>query len=120
MKLIKYFFWVLMLMGSLAFLLKFNELNQFEGNSLMIKIPFFTELHGYESGFKVWQVLLLTLTSGVVIGFILALFQIFSQKKELFSLNSKVRRLKVELDNLRNQNIIDEVELIDEINENNL
>ena len=40
MKLIKYLFWVLLLMGSLVFLVKFNELNQFDGNPLVIKIPF--------------------------------------------------------------------------------
>ncbi len=35
MKLIKYLFWVLLLMGSLVFLVKFNELNQFENKFIL-------------------------------------------------------------------------------------
>ena len=73
MKLIKYLFWVLLLIGSLVFLVKFNELNQFDGNPLEIKIPFLVDIPAYEHGFKVWLVLVMTLTLGVVIGFLLAL-----------------------------------------------
>ena len=73
MKLIKYLFWVLLLMGSLVFLVKFNELNQFDGNPITIKIPFIVEISSYENGFKVWLVLVMTLTAGVIIGFILAI-----------------------------------------------
>ena len=120
MKLIKYLFWVLLLMGSLVFLVKFNELNQFGGNPLAIKIPFLVDIHGYENGFKVWLVLVMTLTSGVIIGFILALFQILSQKKEVFSLKSQLRRIHVELDSLRNQSIEDDMEIIDEMNDSSL
>ena len=43
------------------------------------------DLTKYENGFNVWMVLVMTLTSGVMIGFILALFQIISQKSEIFS-----------------------------------
>ncbi|SVD02302.1 uncharacterized protein METZ01_LOCUS355156, partial [marine metagenome] len=31
-------------MGSLVFLVKFNELNQFDGNPLTIKIPFLIDI----------------------------------------------------------------------------
>jgi len=120
MKLIKYLFWVLLLMASLVFLVKFNELNQFDGNPLAIKIPFLTDLPAYENGFKVWLVLVMTLTSGVIIGFLLALFQILAQKKEIFSLKSKIRRVHVELDSLRNQSIEDDMEIIDEMNDSSL
>ena len=119
MKLIKYLLWVLLLMASLVFLVKLNELNQFEGNILAIKIPFI-DIHGYENGFNVWLVLVITLTSGVIIGFLLALFQILSQKKVVISLKSKLRRMQVELDSLRNQSIEDDMELIDEINDHSL
>jgi hypothetical protein len=85
MKLIKYLVWILLLMGSLVFLVQLNELNQFEGNALAIKIPFLVELSDYENGFNVWLVLVITLTAGVVIGFLLALFQIISKKKLRFS-----------------------------------
>ena len=120
MKLIKYLFWVLLLIGSLVFLVKFNELNQFDGNPLEIKIPFLVDIPAYEHGFKVWLVLLMTLTLGVVIGFLLALFQIFSQKKEIFSLKSQLRRIRVELDSLRNQSVEDDMEIIDEMNDSSL
>ena len=69
MKLIKYLLWVLLLMMSLVFLVKLNELNQFDGNPLTIKIPFLVDIPAYENGFKVWIVLVMTLTSGVIIGF---------------------------------------------------
>jgi len=120
MKLIKYLFWVLLLMVSLVFLVKFNELNQFDGNPLVIKIPFLTDLPAYENGFKVWLVLVMTLTSGVIIGFLLALFQLLAQKKEIFSLKSKIRRVHVELDSLRNQSIEDDMEIVDEMNDTSL
>ena len=120
MKLIKYLFWVLLLMGSLVFLVKFNELNQFDGIPLAIKIPFLVDIPAYENGFKVWLVLVMTLTTGVIIGFILALFQILSQKKEVFSLKSKLRRIHLELDSLRNQSVEDDLEIVDEMNDSNL
>jgi len=120
MKLIKYLIWILLLMGSLVFLVQLNELNQFDGNALSIKIPFFVDLPQYENGFNVWMVLVITLTAGVVIGFILALFQIISQKSEVFSLKSKLRRVQLELDSLRNESLVDDIELTDETNDNNI
>ena len=120
MKLIKYLFWVLLLMGSLVFLVKFNELNQFNGSPLAIKIPFLVDIPNYENGFKVWLVLVMTFTSGVIIGFLLALLQILSQKKEVFSLKSQLRRIHVELDSLRNQSVEDDMEIIDEMNDSSL
>ena len=120
MKLIKYLIWILLLMGSLVFLVQLNELNQFDGNALSIKIPFLVDLPHYENGFNVWMVLVMTLTTGVVIGFILALFQIISQKSEVFSLKSKLRRVQIELDSLRNDSLEDDIELTDETNDNSI
>ena len=120
MKLIKYFLWILLLMGSLVFLVQLNELNQFEGNILTIKIPFLVDMPGYENGFNVWMVLVMTLTAGVIIGFLLALFQIISQKSEVFSLKSKLRRVQVELDSLRNESIEDDIILTDEVDDSSL
>jgi len=120
MKLIKYLLWILLLMGSLVFLVQLNELNQFEGNILTIKIPFLVDMPGYENGFNVWMVLVMTLTAGVIIGFLLALFQIISQKSEVFSLKSKLRRVHVELDSLRNESIEDEIILTDELDDSSL
>ena len=120
MKLIKYLIFVLLLMGSLVFLVKLNELNQFDGNSLTIKIPFLQDMPVYEMGFNVWMVLVMTLTAGVVIGFLLALFQIISQKSEVFSLKSKLRRIQTELNSLRNESIDDEIVLTDEMDDSSL
>ena len=120
MKLIKYLLWILLLMGSLVFLVQLNELNQFEGNILTIKIPFLVDMPGYENGFNVWMVLVMTITAGVIIGFLLALFQIISQKSEVFSLKSKLRRVHVELDSLRNESIEDDIILTDELDDSSL
>ena len=120
MKLIKYLIWMLLLMASLVFLVKLNELNQFDGNTLTIKIPFLMDIPDYENGFNVWMVLVMTLTAGVVIGFLLALFQIISQKSEVFSLKSKLRRIQQELDSLRNDSIDDDIVLTDEMDDSNL
>ena len=120
MKLIKYLVWILLLIGSLVFLVRLNELNQFDGNALTIKIPFLIDMPGYENGFNVWMVLVMTLTAGVIIGFILALFQIISQKSEVFSLKSKLRRIQVELDSLRNESIDEDIIIKDEVDESSL
>ena len=120
MKLIKYLVWILLLMGSLVFLVQLNELNQFEGNALAIKIPFLMDIPDYENGFNVWMVLVMTLTAGVIIGFLLALFQIISHKSEVFSLKSKLRRVQVELDSLRNESIEDDFVLTDEVDDETL
>ena len=120
MKLIKYLLWILVLMVSLWFLLEFNKLNQPEGNLITIKIPFLVDIPDYEKGFEVWRVLIMTLTTGVVIGFLLALFQIISQKSEVFSLKSKLRRVQVELDSLRNESIEDDIILTDEVDDSSL
>ena len=120
MKLIKYLLWILLLMGSLVFLVQLNELNQFDGDTMTIKIPFLVDLPEYENGFNVWMVLVMTLTTGVVIGFILALVQIISQKSEVFSLKSKLRRIQVELDSLRNESIAEDIVLDEEVDESSL
>ena len=79
MKLIKYLFWVLLLMGGLVFLVEFNKINQIDNNTpLVIKIPFLGSPN-YDNGFEVWIILVITLTVGVVIGFFIAFFQIFAQ-----------------------------------------
>ena len=77
MKLIKYLVWILLLMGSLVFLVQLNEINQFDGNTLTIRIPFLVDLPQYENGFNVWIVLVMTLTAGVIIGFILYALMVF-------------------------------------------
>ena len=113
MKLIKYIIFVLVLVGSLIFLLRLNTLNSVDGITQTVKIPFIYEEVGKE--FDLWIVMLGTLTAGVFIGFIIALFQIISQKSENISYRSRLKRLQNELDNLRNESIDDDIELKDDI-----
>ena len=54
----------------------------------------------------------MTLPAGVVIGFLLALFQIISHKSEVFSLKAKLRRTQIELDSLRNESIEDDFDIV--------
>ena len=51
----------------------------------------------------------------VFVGFIIALIQIISQKSEIISLKSNLRKSQNELDNLRNQSLDEDVPLFDEI-----
>ena len=112
MKLVKYLFWTLLLIFSLIFLVELNELNLKEGDPMTIKLPYLVD-EGYENGINVWLVLIMTLTGGVLVGFFIGMFQLITHKKETMSLRSKVRRLQVELDSLRNQAIDDDLILSD-------
>jgi len=114
MKLLKYLFFILVLIGSLVFLVELNNLNTVDGNPTSIKVPYFVDDPDYSDGFNVWIVLVGTLTAGVLIGFFLALFQIISLKSETISVRSKLRRVHVELDSLRNQSIDDDIVITDD------
>ena len=114
MKLFKYIIFVIVLIFSIIFVIQLNELNIYDHVPILIKIPYLIQFDGFENGIKVWETILMTLSVGVLIGFIIALFQMISQKSEIISLKSKVRRLNSELDNLRNTAIDDEIEILDE------
>jgi len=116
MKLIKYIINLIILTGTLVFLFKLNAINEtMDGETLMIKIPFLGNQMSGESfqEFPVWIIILGMLTVGVLLGFFIALFQILSQKGELVSMRSKLKRLQVEIDNLRNESIDEDIELND-------
>jgi len=115
MKLIKYIINLIILVGSLFFLNTLDDLNKVGENSLMIKIPFLGG-EGAEQSFQefnVWIVILGVFTAGVLLGFFIALFQILSQKGELLSSRSKIKRLQVEINNLRNESIDEDIEISD-------
>ena len=116
MKLLKYLVFILVLIGSLIFLVELNNLNTIEGSPISIKVPYLVNTPEYSDGFNVWMVLVGTLTAGVFIGFFLAIFQIIAQKSEMITLSSKLRRLQVELDRLRNQAIDDDIIIADDTN----
>ena len=116
MKLIKYIINLIILTGTVVFLKKLSDINEtINGETLMIKIPFLGNQLSGESfqEFPVWVMVLFLLTVGVLLGFFIALFQILSQKGELVSMRSKVKRLQVEIDNLRNESIGEDIELND-------
>ena len=116
MKLLKYILFIIILIVSIIFIIKLNELNLVDQQPIKIKFPYISNMEGYEDGIKVWEAIILTLSIGVFLGFAIALFQIISQKTDIISLKSKVRRLRNELDGLRNQSLEDDIDLEDEIN----
>ena len=58
-------------------------------------------------------ILALTFFTGSILGFLIALFQIISEKKDSMSLRTRVKRLQVELDSLRNYAIEDDIDIKD-------
>tara|TARA_Y100001970_G_scaffold152000_1_gene186138 strand:- start:2492 stop:2845 length:354 start_codon:yes stop_codon:yes gene_type:complete len=114
MKLIKYIINLIILIVSLIFLFKLSSLNDIDGKSLLIKIPIGMGQEYQE--FEVWVVVLGMLTVGVLLGFFIALFQILAQKGELMSMRSKLKRLQIEIDNLRNESIDEDIILTDSDN----
>lgn len=119
MKLLKYFMFLMILSGSIYFLISLNELNTIDGTPTNIKIPFMDTDEITSNGYNVWIVLLITLTLGVVVGFIISLIQMISLKSETISLKSKNKKIQIELDALRNQGIEDELEIIEDLPDNN-
>ena len=142
MKLIKYLLFIVFLVISLIFIINLIEEN--DGNfiketfyqteaakkkypndsgseealvdQVMIKIPFTEE---DSNGIKVWVFFLAVLTIGVLLGFLIALIQILSQKREIMYKRSKLKKLQLELNTLRNQSIEDNLILADDFEENN-
>ena len=108
----------MILIASIYFLIELNQHNiDADGNTTMIKIPF---INPDGNGYNVWVVLLMTLTLGVIVGFIISLIQMISLKSETITLKSKNKKIQIELDALRNQGLEDELEIADELEENNL
>jgi hypothetical protein len=114
MKLIKYILFIIILIASVVFIMKLNTENILDGLPTKIKIPFLTDSLGYAEGLLAWQAIILTLSIGVFIGFMIALIQIISQKAEIIALKSNLRKSNDELDILRNQTLDDDIDLIDE------
>ena len=54
MKLLKYLLFIIILIGSLIFLVELNQLNIINGESIKIKIPFLVDSNLYSDGFNVW------------------------------------------------------------------
>ena len=124
MKLLKYFLFISILIVSLFFFVKLDNMNLVgdvvnldPSSPVKIQIPFLVDNASYKEGFEVWVVILGTLSIGVIIGFLLALFQIISQKSDLIKTRSKLKRVQVELDSLRNQAINDDIEIMDELDD---
>ena len=116
MKLLKYILFIIILIASVQFIMELDTLNlkPDDNTPVKIKIPY---LNDSTEGMKVWQAVVLTLSLGVFIGFVIALIQIISQKSEIISLKSNLRKLQNELDSLRNQNLEEDIPLFDEISD---
>ena len=117
MKLIKYILFIIILIISAVFIKELDSLNILaDGSPIKIKIPYLTNAVGFGEGLDVWQAIIFTLSIGVFIGFIIALIQIISQKAEIISLKSTLRKANDELDSLRNKSLDDDIELLDDEN----
>ena len=118
MKLFKYMLFIIVLIFSIIFIIQLNELNTVDQLPILIKIPYLNAMDGINpEGIKVWEGIIMSLSLGVFIGFIIALFQMIAQKSEIMSLKSRIRRLNSELDNLRNHEIDDEIQIVDKSEE---
>ena len=89
MKLLKYFLFISILIVSLFFFVKLDSMNIVgdianldPSTPIKIQIPFLIDNPSFKDGFEVWVVLLGTLCIGVLVGFMMALFQIISQKSD--------------------------------------
>ena len=117
MKLIKYILFIIILIVSAVFIKELDSLNVLtDGTPIKVKIPYLTNAVGFGEGLDVWQAIIFTLSIGVFIGFIIALIQIISQKAEIISLKSTLRKSDDELNSLRNQDLDDDIELVDDEN----
>ena len=70
---------------------------------------------GYEVQLLLPIILALTLLSGAILGFFIAILQILTEKKEIMMLRTKVKRSQIELDSLRNHAIDDDIVFSDSI-----
>ena len=114
MKLIKYIINLIILTGSIYFLLELSEVNKLDtGQKMTVKIPFLFNDGGSPYELEVWLAVLAVLTTGVLLGFFIAIFQIIAQKGELMSARSKLKRLQIEIDNLRNESIDEDIDIDD-------
>ena len=85
---------------------------------VMINIPFTSK---DSSGMKVWVFFILVLTFGLILGFLISLINIFTQRRQIMSQRYELKKLKSELDTLRNQNIDENLILSDDFeNENSI
>ncbi len=118
MKLIKYILFIVTLIIAVVFIQELHSANVLDdGNThIMVKIPYLTNAVGFDDGLLVWQAIIFSLSIGVFIGFIIALIQIISQKAEIISLKSSLRKVNDELDLLRNKNLDDDIDLVDDEN----
>ncbi len=85
-------------------------------DQVMIKIPLSDK---NSPGLKVWIFFLAVLTSGIILGFLMALVRMFAIKRESIVYKNKIKKLQLELDTLRNQNIDDDLVLKDNLEEEN-
>lgn len=140
MKLIQSLFFIILLVAGVIFITELISVNDenfimdtFERTGLsqnskntsselidmvMINIPFTSK---DSSGMKVWVFFILVLTFGLILGFLISLINIFTQRRQIMSQRYELKKLKSELDTLRNQNIDENLVLSDDFeNENSI
>ena len=138
MKLIQSLFFIILLVAGVIFITELISVNDenfimdtFERTGLsqnskntsselidmvMINIPFTSK---DSSGMKVWVFFILVLTFGLILGFLISLINIFTQRRQIMSQRYELKKLKSELDTLRNQNIDENLILSDDFEDEN-
>ena len=118
MKIVKYILFIMILILSVIYIIELIDVNKLEdGSAILVQLPYITGENGIEtfkSGMDVWVAVICSLSFGVFIGFIIALVQIISQQANIISLKSSNRKLKNELDDIRNTSLDDNIDLVDE------
>ena len=118
MKIVKYILFIMILILSVIYIIELIDVNKLEdGRAILVQLPYITGENGIEpfkSGMDVWVAVICSLSFGVFIGFIIALVQIISQQASIISLKSSNRKLKNELDDIRNTSLDDNIDLVDE------
>ena len=84
MKLIKYIINLIILTGSIYFLLELSKINELEtGGKMTVKIPFISGEAGMAYELEVWLAVLAVLTVGVLLGFFIAWFTLTGTAQDI-------------------------------------
>ena len=124
MKLLKYFLFIAMLISTAWYITELEDSNRMEDilgenikeddsiqdvdleDPVKVQIPYVAgkdsnSIFGFNENIKVKYVIIGSLSLGVAIGFLMALFQIIAQKSQMIKQRSKLKKLQIELDTLR-------------------
>ncbi len=140
MRLFKFILVIVLLGGSVAFIIMLDQMNSGEetkGRLIYIPglsqkcdsqeeiveivdpddssrtIPYALPGEDCREGYPLWAVFLVTFITGVIIGYVLAVPQILTYMRNARVVQNRHKKLQTELDSLRNQSITEEIAIRD-------